>query len=194
MLADLLRILIPGVILGFIVGWIVARRPVHIRRLRPRYWLPRLRSMGTKGLAGLIAISLAIAAFSILLSLSIGNFLIGLGLEMYSPEEFPLIKLMDYPAVMLLALNLLPVVEEWIFRGIVMDEVRRVSGSTALAVIISTIGFAAFHLSNPGVYLPYLIPLIPCSVLLCLWYLRAGLGGAIVAHCAYNTLLYILSV
>jgi membrane protease YdiL (CAAX protease family) len=192
--ADLLRVLVPGIALGLVLGWVVSRRQVHLRRMRPSSWIRRARLMGAREWAELIALSITVALVSLLISLKIGEAMLSAGIEMYSPEEFPFVGLMNYPVIMLLAVNLLPVFEEWIFRGIVIDELRRSTGSTALAVTASTLSFAVFHLTNPGTYIWYAIPLIPCGILLSLLYLRVGLGGAILAHSAYNTLLFLLSL
>ncbi|MEM2878055.1 MAG: type II CAAX endopeptidase family protein [Candidatus Hadarchaeales archaeon] len=192
--ADLLRVIVPGVALGLLLGWVLARRPVHIRRIKPKVWIPKAKSMGRRKWIELIALSLSVALFSLFISIQLGNLLLSSGVEMYSPEEFPFVKMMDYPVLMLLTVNLVPIFEEWIFRGIVIDEVKRLSRSTALALAVSTLSFAAFHLTNPGTYAAYVIPMIPCGVLLGLCYLRVGLGGAILAHSSYNTFLFILQV
>jgi len=192
--ADLLRVLLPGVVVGALLGLVVAKRPYHLKRIHPKSWTRKARLMEKKEWAKLVTISLIVALVSLFISLKIGEALYVAGIEVYSPEEFPLVRLQEHPILMLLVVTLLPILEEWIFRGIVMDEVRRWSGSVVLAIVVSSLSFAAFHLTNPGTYLAYVIPILPCGVLLCLCYLKVGLGGAILAHSAYNTFLFLLSV
>ncbi len=190
---DLARVLVVGVLLGVFVGRFVARRPFHIERLRPRYWREVMRRMKWKDWAKLITIAIVVAAVSILVSNEIGALLQRAEVPTYSPQEFPFTAIQkEYPWLLLVLVNVLPIFEEWIFRGIFIDEILRWRHSKLLAVALSTIIFAVFHLSNPGTYPAYILPLIPGGLLLGVCYLYTGLGGAIIAHNLYNTYLVII--
>lgn len=192
---DLARVVIAGIALGLVIGRIVTLRPSHIDRLRPRFWRAAMQKMKRRDWVRLITIALWVAAASLLISAVIGELLRQAEIPTYSPEEFPFTAIeRDYPWLVLMAVNLLPIFEEWVFRGILIDEFVRWRGSKLLAVALSTIIFALFHLSNPGTYLGYVIPLIPAGLLLGFCYLKTGLGGAIIAHNSYNTFLVIIGV
>lgn len=187
--------MIAGIILGLVVGRIVAFRPSHIDRLRPRFWRAAMRRMKCRDWVRLITIALWAAAASLIISAVIGGLLQRAEVPIYSPEEFPFTAIeRDYPWLVLVAVNLLPIFEEWVFRGIFIDEFVRWRGSKLLAVVLSTIIFSLFHLSNPGTYFGYVIPLMPAGLLLGFCYIKTGLGGAIIAHNTYNTFQVIIGV
>jgi len=190
---DLLRILVAGLVLGLVVGKLVVLRPHYLERMRPRYWIPRARSMRRKEWVRLISIALWFTVATLVVAIIAGVVLSEAGVELYSEEEYPFTALEEqYPLLLLAVVNVLPIFEEWIFRGILLEEVARRARSKWLGVGISTLVFAAFHLSNPGTYPAVMIPLIGAGLLLGACYLISGLAGAIITHNAYNTILVIL--
>ena len=179
--------------LGLFVGKVVASKPFHLQRLRPRYWLGAARKMKRRQWVRLLTIALWVVAISLIVTDIITIFFTQAGAPLVNPEEYPFTQVQqDYPWLVLIIANVLPIFEEWVFRGILMDEIIRWKHSKALAVGLSSLLFAAFHLSNPGTYLPFVLTLIPSSILLGLCYLKVGLGGSIVAHNAYNSFLVIV--
>ena len=192
---DLTRVLVVGTLLGVFVGRFLARRPFYFERLRPRHWRAVMRRMKRKDWAKLITIVIGVAAVSIFISNGIEALLQRAEIQTYSPQEFPFTAIQrDYPWLLLVLVNVLPIFEEWIFRGILIDEIVRWRHSKLLAVALSTIIFALFHLSNPGTYPAYVLPLIPGGLLLGVCYLYTGLGGAIIAHNLYNTYLVVIGI
>lgn len=190
---DLIRILVAGLALGLVVGKLIVLRPHYLERMRPRYWIPRVRSMRRKEWVRLISIALWFTVATLVVAIIAGVVLSEAGVELYSEEEYPFTALeKQYPLVLLLVVNVLPIFEEWIFRGIILEEVARRARSKWLGVGISTLVFAAFHLSNPGTYPAVTIPLIGAGLLLGACYLMSGLAGAIITHNAYNSILVIL--
>jgi len=190
---DLLRILVAGLVLGLVIGKLVVLRPHYLERIRPRYWVPRARSMRRKEWVRLITIALWFTAATLIVASIVGVALSEAGVELYSEEEYPFTALEEqYPLLLLVVVNVLPIFEEWIFRGILLEEVARRSRSKWIGVGISTLVFAAFHLSNPGTYPAVVIPLIGAGLLLGACYLMSGLAGAIITHNAYNSILVIL--
>lgn len=182
-----------GLVLGLVVGKLVVLRPHYLERIRPRFWVPRARSMRRKEWVRLISIALWFTAAALVVAITIGVALSEAGVELYSEEEYPFTTLeKQYPLLLLVAVNVLPIFEEWIFRGILLEEVARRARSKWIGVGVSTIIFAAFHLSNPGTYPAVAIPLLGAGLLLGACYLVSGLAGAIITHNAYNTILVIL--
>jgi len=189
---DLLRILVGGVVLGLVVGKLVVPRPQYLERIRPRYWVPQARSMRRDEWVRLITIALWFTAATLIVAGIVGMVLSGAGVEMYSEEEYPFTTLEQYPLLLLVVVNVLPIFEEWIFRSILLEEVARRTHSKWLGVGVSSLIFAAFHLSNPGTYPAFAIPLLGAGLLLGACYLVSGLAGAIITHNAYNSILVIL--
>ncbi|MFH1821725.1 MAG: CPBP family intramembrane glutamic endopeptidase [Methanobacteriota archaeon] len=192
-LFDLARILVAGVVLGLIVGKLVLRSPYQIERLRPRYWCASIRKMKRRQWVKLFTVALWVAAASLVISSVVGVLLQQAGIQVVSPEEYPFTSMeRDYPLLVLLAVNILPIFEEWVFRGVIIDEMIRWRRSKFLAVVVSALLFTVFHLSNPGTYPALVVSMLPASLLLGVCYLYTGLGGAIVAHNSYNTFLVIV--
>jgi membrane protease YdiL (CAAX protease family) len=192
---DLVRVLAAGIVLGLIVGKLVVQRPFQIERLRPRYWRRVISKMGRRQWTKLIVVALSVAAASLIASTAVGIILQRAAVQVVSPSEYPFTAIEQAQPLLTLALvNILPIFEEWVFRGVIIDEVVRRRKSKALAVVISALLFAAFHLSNPGTYPAIIISMLPASLLLGACYLSVGLGGAILAHDAYNTFLVIVGL
>jgi len=190
---DLLRILVAGLVLGLVVGKLVVLRPHYLEQIRPRFWVPQVRNMRRKEWVRLISIALWFTAATLIVAGIVGAVLSEAGVELYSEEEYPFTALeKQYPLLLLVVVNVLPIFEEWIFRGILLEEVARRARSKWIGVGISTLIFAAFHLSNPGTYPAVTIPLIGAGLLLGACYLISGLAGAIITHNAYNSILVIL--
>ncbi len=192
---DLARILVAGLVLGLVVGKLVVLRPHYLERIRPRSWVPRMRSMRRREWVRLITIALWFTAATLIVATIVGVVLSRAGVVMYSEEEYPFTVLeKQYPLLLLVMVNVLPIFEEWIFRGIILEEVARRTRSKWLGVGVSTLVFAAFHLSNPGTYPAFAIPLLGAGLLLGACYLVSGLAGAIITHSAYNSILVILVI
>jgi len=83
----------------------------------------------------------------------------------------------------LLALVVAPVVEELIFRGILLPALTRIAG-VKVAIMVVSVLFAAVH----G-HWPSFVPLFMLSVALCLAYIyRGSLITSIAMHSAFNSL------
>lgn len=189
---DLAKILVAGVALGLIVGKLVVLRPSYLEQIRPRHWLPIARRMQRRESIRLISIALVFTAAALVVAITVGSIP---GLELYSKEEYPFTVLQEqYPLLLLIVVNVLPIFEEWIFRGILLEEVARRTRSKWIGVIVSTLIFAAFHLSNPGTYLAFVLPMLGAGLLLGACYLVSGLAGAIITHNLYNSISVILTL
>ena len=176
-------------VLGLVVGKLVVARPHYLELLRPRLWLPIAKKMGRRDWLKLLGVILAFSALSLVVAISVGVAVGWLGLEMYSPAEYPFARLEEIsPTLLLLSVNILPVFEEWIFRGILLEEIARRGRSLSLGVFLSTLAFAVFHLSNPGTYPAFLLPAFAAGLVYSACYLFSGLPGAIGAHCLYNSI------
>ena len=184
-----------GLLLGLFVGKAVVSKPFQMERLRPRYWIGAAKKMKRKQWVRLVVIALWVTVASLIVTDLLTRFFTQAGAPLVNPDEYPFTQVQqDYPWLVLILANVLPIFEEWVFRGIIIDEIYEWKHSKALAVGLSALLFAAFHLSNPGTYLSFVVSLIPASILLGLCYIKVGLGGSIIAHNAYNSFLVIVDM
>ncbi len=192
-IVSILRVVVSGLVLGVVVGKLIADRPEHLKRLLPKQWIAATRGMKRKQWVRLIDAGLLVMAAALVITMTVTNLLTQANVPLYNPEEFVFESIQrEFPLLLLILVNVLPIFEEWVFRGIIIDEVMRWKGSKVLAIGLSSVIFAMFHLSNPGTYIAYALVLLPSSVLLGLCYMKVGLGGAILAHNAYNSFLVIV--
>lgn len=142
-----------------------------------------------------MVIGLWTAAVSLALVTVVQFLLAEAAVPIVNPSEYPFTGLEEhYPWILLIIVNVLPIFEEWVFRGILIDEYYRWRRSRLGAVVFSSLLFAFFHLSNPGTYPAFVLAIFPSSLLLGVCYLKAGLAGAIFAHNVYNSFLVITGV
>jgi membrane protease YdiL (CAAX protease family) len=192
---NIARISIAGILLGAVVSKLVMLRPYYLERLRPGFWLPIAKGMRQRDWSKLLLIALAFAVVALALALIVGRVIsIGLGWQLYSEEEFIFTTEKIPLPLLFVTVNLLPIFEEWVFRGILLEEASRRARSRSLGVLVSAAVFALFHLSNPGTYPAYAIPLLLGGILLGACYLLVGLGGAVLSHCTYNSILLLMGV
>lgn len=188
---DVARVLIAGVILGLAIGKLVADRPYYFRRLHPRFWLDAVKKMRARDW---LKLSIITGYFAVLAFFLIGDItmLIPTG-WLYSQEEYIFVKLAEISLPLLfITVTVLPIFEEWIFRGILLEEAARRTRSRLAGLVISALIFAVFHLSNPGMYPASIIPMTVGGLILGTCYLLGGLGSAIVCHSLYNAMLVVI--
>jgi membrane protease YdiL (CAAX protease family) len=188
---DLARVLIAGVILGLVIGKLITRRPYYLRRLHPRFWLNAAKKMRARDWVKLSIITsyFAVLAFFLIIDITI---LMPAG-WLYSQEEYIFVKLAEISLPLLfITVTVLPIFEEWIFRGILLEEAARRTRSRLAGLVISALIFAAFHLSNPGMYPASIIPMTVGGLILGTCYLLGGLASAIVCHSLYNAMLIVI--
>jgi membrane protease YdiL (CAAX protease family) len=187
MILDIVRIIGGGVAAGALAGRLMVENPAHLERLRPDYWRRTAAGMSQRDWARLAGWSACILVLCLVATAGVGALLESLRIEVMRPEEDLLGKIGRRLWWCLLAITIgLPVLEEWVFRGMLIDEMVRMGVSRTEAVVISALAFAVFHIFNPGAE-PGIVPLIfPAGVLLGICYLKTGLAGSTLAHVSYN--------
>jgi membrane protease YdiL (CAAX protease family) len=189
---DLIKICFAGVALGVVVAKLITNKPNYLRRIFPRVWIPEVKHMRRQDWVDTAAIVLVFTVASFFL-VGFISAEVASRWSMYSEEEYAFTQIEETSFVLLaIMVNILPIFEEWIFRGILLEEVAVRSHSKTLGIIISGIIFGIFHLSNPGTYLPSAIPLIVAGIMLGICYVLGGLKSSILCHCAYNSILLFL--
>lgn len=191
---EILKIVLAGSLLGYVVGVLIVKRPYYINRVRPKFWMRIAKKMDIKDWAKLIGASsffIILAYFVITYS---GDF-IGRFWALYSPEEYVFSQIeAASPLLLMITATLIPVIEEWVFRGILQEEISRRLRSRAAGLVISAFVFALFHLSNPGTYPAAVFPLFLGGLIFGICYMYAGLAGSILSHSAYNFILVLPAV
>ncbi|MCJ7720223.1 MAG: CPBP family intramembrane metalloprotease [Candidatus Hadarchaeum sp.] len=191
---EILKIVLAGGLLGYVVGMLIVKRPYYINRVRPKFWMRIAKKMDIKDWAKLIGASsffIILAYFVITYS---GDF-IGRFWALYSPEEYVFSQIETAsPLLLLIMATLIPVIEEWVFRGILQEELSRRLRSRVAGLVLAALIFALFHLSNPGTYPAAVAPLFLGGLIFGICYIRTGLAGAILTHAAYNFILVLPAV
>ena len=190
---EILKIVLAGSLLGYVVGTLIVKRPYYINRVRPKFWMRIAKKMDIKDWAKLIGAS----SFFIILTYFVitysGDF-IGRFWALYSQEYiFSQIEAAS-PLLLLITATLIPVIEEWVFRGILQEELSRRLRSRAAGLVLTAAIFALFHLSNPGTYPAAVLPLFLGGLMFGICYMFTGLAGAILTHAAYNFILVLPAV
>ena len=182
--------------MGVVIGRVIVTRPYYINRMRPKVWMRAIKKMSRRDWLVLLAISLVLALVTYYLIEYSSSAITSIwGPDaLYSRQEYVFQTLEEsYPVLLAIIVLTVPIFEEWIFRGVLLDEFSRRLRSRSIGVTLSAFLFAIFHLSNPGTYPAAVLPLFLGGVLFGICYLRVGLGGAILCHSTYN-LLVLLNV
>ena len=186
--------MVAGCLLGYVVGELIVKKPYYINRVRPKFWMRIAKKMDIKDWAKLISAS----SFFIILTYFVitysGDF-ISRFWDLASTEEYVFSQIETAsPLLLLIMATLIPVVEEWVFRGILQEEISHRLRSRAAGLVITAAIFALFHLSNPGTYPAAVLPLFLGGLMFGICYIRTGLAGAILSHSAYNFILVLPAV
>jgi membrane protease YdiL (CAAX protease family) len=191
---EILEIVLAGVLLGVAVGKLVTKKPYYINRLRPKFWMCIAKEMSIRDWVALVATSLAFTGLVYFVITYSADF-VGRVWELYSPKEHIFSQIESTsPLLLLVMATLIPAAEEWIFRGILQEELSLRLRSRAIGVIVAAFLFALFHLSNPGTYPAALLPLFLGGLMFGICYILVGLAGAILSHSTYNLILALLSI
>jgi hypothetical protein len=107
-----------------------------------------------------------------------------------NPGLLDLLYEVGNPVIFFMATNLAaPIIEEVIFRGIVLERLRKIKMNIWAALVIQALIFAAFHIG--GVQMTYTFFL---GIILGLVYLWSGsVWAAIIVHFVFNVMSDVLS-
>ena len=186
------RILVPAVLLGAALGRMVSRRPYYLQRLFPSFWLPLAKKTKKWRILELVVFSAAFTAALLFLTDQISVYLWEKQIPTIEPGEYPLTPEKIPRPFLFLTVNLFGFLEEWLFRGILLEEFSLALRSRVGGLISSSLLFGLFHLSNPGTYPALALPLILAGVILGAAYLFRGLSCSVLTHCLYNSLLVLV--
>jgi len=87
-----------------------------------------------------------------------------------------------------------PLIEEFLFRGVLFGTVARTRG-IGLGLVVATVPFVLLHLPETGLYWPALLGITTMAVVANLARLRTGtLASAVATHFGYNLMLVVVAM
>lgn len=192
---NIARIIIPGIILGLIIGKILTKRPYYLELLSPRFWLKSAKQKDRKKWIRIISLSIIIGISTFFIQLGTSHMIVNyLGRSLLAKENiFSTIAQISLP-LLIVSVTLLPILEEWIFRGILLEELSRIAKSKWAGLLLSALLFSIFHLSNPGTYATAAISYFIGGIVIGIGYLAGGLSVAVSGHVLYNIIPFIFSL
>lgn len=186
---DLARI--AGMVVAIVLfGRYLRRHPRAFSPLNPRTWIRTAREMGRRDWARVVGVGItfALIAYALLPQASVAVEE-EIGPVVTDPDMHPVTQLYTIsPALLLAFLVVMPVFEEWIFRGIILKGSLKYGRLVALGV--SSLAFAALHFANPGTAPLVMLPTFFGGLLFGAAYLRGGLGASVISHSGYNFLVF----
>jgi len=191
-LIDIIRILVPGITLGILMGEFLARKPQYFRSLDPRLWVNRIKEASGSEFIRNTSLTVIFGGVMFFTSLFVSQYVSDIwGPTIAKDNVFADIEGTSF-LLFAVSISFLPILEEWLFRGVILEEIARRSNSKWIGLFLSSLIFAAFHLTNPGTNLAAIIPYSVGGLVLGISYLVGGLSVAIGCHVMYNLLLLIL--
>lgn len=194
-LIDIVRIIVPGIVLGVLIGRIIFEKPRYIKLIQPKNWIDKASKLKKKDWIKLIFFSLLFGLLSNIIIGQLQNIIIPIFGEVITPGEnifYEMAKL--WIPLLFITITILPIFEEWIFRGIILEEISQKSKSKILGVIVSAGLFSLLHLTNPGTQPPSLIIYFVGGIILGSTYIVGGLKMAVFTHIFYNVSPFILPI
>lgn len=190
----LARIIVPGIILGFLIGKLVGEKPAYLKLINPSTWISEAKRATTKRWIRVFTLSIIIGIAMFFVQLKIGNIVIRLFGPLLAEENiFTQIARFSLP-VFVISVTVLPILEEWIFRGVILEEIYQFSQSKKTALLSSSLIFAIFHLSNPGTLPPAVITYFIGGLIIGGGYLVGGFSVAVFSHVLYNVIPFLFNL
>jgi len=171
---------------GFMGFWL-ARHKEALSLLSPRRAWGEAKRMSRRKWLSLAFYSTVFIGISLLVIPLVANFLVStVGQPLTDPREHPvtITAATSIPLAFFL-MGTLPIFEEWIWRGILLERLRR-RRPIIIAILLSTLGFGFCHLLNSGTYFWAFVPPVVAGFIFSMAYLKGGLKCAIISHSGYN--------
>lgn len=183
----ILRIIIPGIMLGWVLGEVLNRRSYYLGVVDPRTW----EIDPSKTTAKRLAICSLFIVGGLYLESIAGMIVIETGGEVMAESNYAT-QTMDFSiTIFILAIVLLPIFEEFGFRHVLLNEIKRRSNKW-VGLLGSSFFFAAAHMTNPGVFLGALPVFFVGGLFYGLTYMLYSLRWAIYVHIGANLFPYLV--
>lgn len=178
--------------MGYIIGEIIRKNPSYLQLINPLHWISNVKKADRNRWIRIISISILVGFASFFAQLELNEVIIHfLGPLLKEENIFLDIASFSFP-IFLVSITVLPIFEEWIFRGVVLEEAGKYFQSKEIGLLLSSLFFALFHLSNPGTLPAAVITYFIGGVIFGIGYLAGGLSVAITAHILSNLLPFLL--
>ena len=180
--------------LAFIGGfaWWLSCHKRELRRIDPRCWVDDAKRMDEHDWGKFVGLACVFALLLFVLVPHAAWFTESTtGVRLVDPEQHPITQVARVSWYLLVGLMVLAVVfEEWLFRGILLERLRRFGRFPA--VMLSAFAFGLFHLLNTGTFFYAFIPPTVAGLVLGCAYLAGGLKVSALAHMGYNGVLFLV--
>lgn len=183
---DIIRITVPGLIFGAILGKLLVKKPGYIKLIKPRYWIKNAKESNIKQIIKILTLSIIFGVLMYFIQREVGQIIFKLFGPLVSEKNIFVEVIQFSLPLFLISITIFPIIEEWIFRGVLLEEISQYSQSKIIGLISSSLLFALFHLSNPGTLLPAAIFYFVGGLIIGGSYLVGGLTVAVLAHIIYN--------
>lgn len=175
-----------------VIGKILTENPRYFTALNPKVWFKEAKKATKKKWIRISTLSIIFGVLTFFIGLEVGGIVVSLWGPLLSTENiFVEIATFSLP-VLIISVTVLPILEEWVFRKIILEEIAQLSNSRWIGLLLSSFLFAIFHISNPGTYPVAIIPYFVGGMLIGGSYLLGGLAVATSCHIIYNLLPFLL--
>lgn len=187
----MVRILVPGIIFGVILGRFLLKKPEYLELMDFRSWKEKAEQADRNRWIRIVSLSIIFGISTFFLVQGTASIME----EFWSAPigEDSIFGLIPLP-ILIFSITVIPIFEEWVFRGVILEEVSQVSRSKIAGLIFSSLLFALFHLSNPGTNLSAVPPYFIGGLIMGGGYLADGLAVATFSHIIYNLFPYIVTL
>lgn len=172
--------------MGTIIGYVTSEKPKYYKAINPKHWVEELKRQENRAIEKKIFTGIAIGIITIILITQVEQMTaVNIG-KAVSPDNVHT-NIQDRSMRLWVALIIPAVlVEEWIFRKVLIDELKTRLGNKIVPILLSASLFTVVHLSNKGYLLPSLIPIFVGGLIYSLVYLRYSYGVVTITHLTYN--------
>ncbi|KXB01117.1 hypothetical protein AKJ41_02610, partial [candidate division MSBL1 archaeon SCGC-AAA259O05] len=143
---EIARIFVPGLVLGIVVGKLLVDRPSYLDLINPKFWSYKAKRASAKKWIQVLILSVIFGVFLYFVTLNIRKIAVNaIGPEPFLSEENVFTGIASFsPALLIISVTIIPIMEEWIFRGVVLEEISRLTESEVLGLLFSSLLFGIF--------------------------------------------------
>ncbi len=176
---------------GVLIGKFLSNNPKYFNLLEPKRWIRKAQKASGRKWLFLISISIIIGISSRFLVREI--YIIVENLWQSPMAKDNIFSMIPLP-ILIISITIIPIFEEWIFRGVLLEEISKISDSKLFGLLLSSLLFASFHFSNPGTHISALIPYFIAGLFLGGSYIIGGLAMATLSHIFYNIFPFLIAL
>lgn len=190
-----LRVLFTGVATAalMLTLWYSPNRDRYVEKIRPSSWIDSVREMDRHAWVVFLVAGFGVMILGLFTRPIVSSFVqqsAGATVNQ-SSNSVKNVASVSIPLLVFLG-GALPILEEWLCREVVLNEVARESGSKIMGVLGGAGVFGSLHMLNEGFYLPGVVPMTYLGVLFGVAYIYGGLKASALAHGGMNVAVALL--